>query len=300
MSFLTLIFCYLFQVIYSFLRPVIKYIARILTGRCEISRIIANRSKGAPRTVGIENSLMKSKNKAIQKGLLLGKCTDVKSYTRLVISAKCIDLKNQPNFPTDYIYCINQINSYQELISKLNTLRSTAFNIDDIRHSELLSRLWSCLGPQSEHSPHSKMQWTLLGFQTNNPGTDFRAMGVLSLENLVYFSESHTKLAQSILAASNHPKKWYPFAVTGIHLTKLLYEFMLKGYLKNQFYNTSPSISMEDFNEFYCYTFYSFHRFWIKHTRDIMLFNKYRDDFEDKLKSTVLDINCRLRILEDR
>ncbi|KAH8870069.1 ELMO domain-containing protein [Schistosoma japonicum] len=104
MSVLTLIFCYLFQIIYSFLRPVVKYIARILTGRCEISRIIANRSKGAPRTVGIENSLMNSKNKVIQKGLVLGKCTDVKSYMKLVISAKRIDLKNQPKY-----YQINKL-----------------------------------------------------------------------------------------------------------------------------------------------------------------------------------------------
>ncbi|VDP25421.1 unnamed protein product [Schistosoma margrebowiei] len=67
----------------------------------------------------------------------------------------------------------------------------------------------------------------------------------------MYFAESHTELARSMLSASHHPNKWYPFAVTGIHLTKLSYNLMLKGYLKYQFYNMSSSASIQDFNEFY-------------------------------------------------
>ncbi|KAH9583729.1 ELMO domain-containing protein 1, variant 2 [Schistosoma haematobium] len=87
MNFLTYIFVYLFQ-----------YISRLVTGRCELSRIIADCPKGAPRTVRIENSLRNSKNKSIQNGLLLGKCTDAKSHVQLVISAKRIDLKDQPKY----------------------------------------------------------------------------------------------------------------------------------------------------------------------------------------------------------
>ncbi|CAH8573651.1 ELMO domain-containing protein 1 [Schistosoma haematobium] len=300
MNFLTYIFVYLFQVIYSIFRPMIKYISRLVTGRCELSRIIADCPKGAPRTVRIENSLRNSKNKSIQNGLLLGKCTDAKSHVQLVISAKRIDLKDQPNFPTDYLYCISQINSYRELINTLDASKCTAFNSDDHYHSELLSRLWICLDSQNELSSRNGEKWTLLGFQTENPETDFRGMGILSLENLVYFAESHTKLARSMLSASHRPNKWYPFAVTGIHLTKLSYNLMLKGYLKYQFYNMSSSASIQDFNEFYCYTFYSFHKFWTKHPRDIMQFNKYCDDFANKLKCLLLDVNCRLCLPEDK
>ncbi|CAH8546016.1 unnamed protein product [Heterobilharzia americana] len=125
-------------------------------------------------------------------------------------------------------------------------------------------------------------------------------MGVLSLENLVYFAEMHRKLARSILSASSHPKKWYPFAVAGINLTKLLYSFMLRGILKTQFYNTTSSVSIQDFNEFYCYTFYSFHEFWMKQSRDVMLFNEYRNEFENKLKDRLLDMNCRLSLPEGK
>ncbi|CAH8567492.1 unnamed protein product [Schistosoma bovis] len=251
MNFLTYIFVYLFQ-----------YISRLVTGRCELSRIIADCPKGAPRTVRIENSLRNSKNKSIQNGLLLGKCTDAKSHVQLVISAKRIDLKDQPNFPTDYLYCISQINSYRELINTLDALKCTAFNSDDHYHFELLSRLWICLDSQNELSSHNGEKWTLLGFQTENPETDFRGMGILSLENLVYFAESHTKLARSMLSASHHPNKWYPFAVTGIHLTKLSYNLVLKGYLKYQFYNMSSSASIQDFNEFYCRCYhFSFRNF---------------------------------------
>nr|CAH8853948.1 unnamed protein product [Trichobilharzia regenti] len=298
MRFFMQMLSYLFHVVFSYVRPLFKFVVRKITGKCEISRIVANYPKGASRTLGIENSLRNSKNNCVRKGLFLDKSADAETYVRLVMKVKGINLNQHPNFPIDYAYCINQINSYRELTSKLEVLRSTEFNWEDKYHAELLSRLWGFLCPSDHETSHK--QWVLLGFQTENPGTDFRGMGLLSLENLVYFAETHTKLARSISSASNHPKKWYPFALAGINLTKLLYSFMLRGYLKNQFYNTSSLVGMQDFNEFYCYTFYSFHEFWMKTSRDIMLFNEYRDDFENKLKKRLLNINCRLCLPEGK
>ncbi|CAH8511508.1 unnamed protein product [Schistosoma turkestanicum] len=90
--------CYLFQVIYLFFRPMIKYITRIVTGRCELSRIVANYPKGAPRTSRIENSLRNSRNHAVRNGLYLEKYADAMSYVQLVIGAKRIELKDQPKY----------------------------------------------------------------------------------------------------------------------------------------------------------------------------------------------------------
>ncbi|CAH8546000.1 unnamed protein product [Heterobilharzia americana] len=98
MAFWTQMFCYLFSVICSYVRILFKYIARKITGKCEISRIIANYTKGAPRTLGIENSLRKSKSNSIRKGLFLDKSTDVGPYVKLVIKLKCISLKGQPKY----------------------------------------------------------------------------------------------------------------------------------------------------------------------------------------------------------
>ncbi|KAF6769705.1 hypothetical protein AHF37_12304 [Paragonimus kellicotti] len=75
-------------------------------------------------------------------------------------------------------------------------------------------QLWISLSPVENPSSSDVRNWSLLGFQTDdNPGTDFRGMGILSLENLVYFSAQHTKLCKSLLSASNHPQHWYCLAL---------------------------------------------------------------------------------------
>lgn len=49
----------------------------------------------------------------------------------------------------------------------------------------------------------------------DDPKTDFRGMGLLGLENLIYFSKEHTSIAQRILQRSHHPKHGYAFAIVG-------------------------------------------------------------------------------------
>lgn len=69
--------------------------------------------------------------------------------------------------------------------------------------------------------------WRTLGFQADDPTTDFRGMGCLGLLNLVYLCTVHTDLARNILEQSNTDPYWFPFAITGINITNLLVDLMI-------------------------------------------------------------------------
>ena len=106
-------------------------------------------------------------------------------------------------------------------------------------HHALLERLWASyacvLQPPSNtgqaQSPLSmrappfpgkvSQSWKLLGFQGTNPATDFRGVGLLSLQVLVYLGEEHKELVHVLMSLQNaalmRPRE-YPLACAGINL----------------------------------------------------------------------------------
>lgn len=52
-------------------------------------------------------------------------------------------------------------------------------------------------------------------FSGDDPKTDFRGMGVLGLENLLFLASEYTHIAHRMLSRSQHPKHGYAFAIVG-------------------------------------------------------------------------------------
>ncbi|KAF8567604.1 hypothetical protein P879_01530 [Paragonimus westermani] len=278
-----------------FVWPAVKWILRHLTGKCELLRLTANHSKGASRTTVVEQSIMNSKCPEVRKAVNWTDSFDYETVTRDLITAKRIDTVEFPNFAADFTYCLRQIHAYTRLVSQVELLKATPFDSQRKDHQDLLDKLWISLSPIENPSSSDAKNWSLLGFQTDdNPGTDFRGMGILSLENLVYFGGQHTKLCKSLLSASNHPQHWYPFAVVGINMTEMLYVQLKTGLLKNQFHNTSDCCTLVDFHKLFCFVFYSFHEYWTMCDRDIMQFRIHREHFRRNLENRLRDIDCRL------
>lgn len=61
--------------------------------------------------------------------------------------------------------------------------------------------------------------WKKIGFQQNNPLTDFRESGALGLENLVFFSTNYPKEIKRMLIISADV---YPFAIVGLNITHMM------------------------------------------------------------------------------
>lgn len=98
-----------------------------------------------------------------------------------------------------------QIYGYRQLIVRLDQIRGIAFDHNNEVHLVLLKNLWKLLCPDTELEGMISKQWTDIGFQGQDPSTDFRGMGLLSLENLVFFATVYTDHARNILSHSLHP-----------------------------------------------------------------------------------------------
>jgi hypothetical protein len=68
----------------------------------------------------------------------------------------------------------------------------------------MLENLWKQLMDTSLTGLISK-QWSEIGFQGDDPSTDFRGMGLLGLENLLFFSTHYNESARHLLQHSLHP-----------------------------------------------------------------------------------------------
>jgi hypothetical protein len=102
-------------------------------------------------------------------------------------------------------------------------------------------------------------------------------MGLQGLDDLLYFVQTHRDQALSVLQHASHPVSWYPFAIVGINITKFAYQMLESK--KLQLYLFTYGVSVNCFQEFYCYLFFTFDQFWISHEPKLSVM-----DFEAKFQ----------------
>ncbi|OCT57594.1 hypothetical protein XELAEV_18003296mg [Xenopus laevis] len=124
------------------------------------------------------------------------------------------------------------------------------------------SKLWKTLKPGVPLEARISKQWCEIGFQGDDPKTDFRGMGLLGLYNLVY-----------------------SFAIVGINITDLAYNLLISGALKTHLYNVAPEAPiLHHFQQTFCFLMHEFHKFWIEEDPlDIMEFNRVRNKFHKRI-----------------
>lgn len=90
----------------------------------------------------------------------------------------------------------------------------------------------------SDRSEIVSNRWSHIGFQGEDPGTDFRGMGVLGLLQLEYLSRKPQQLARDLLSRSLNEEHSYPFAIVGINITYSLLNLFKDSSMKHLFYDT--------------------------------------------------------------
>ncbi|XP_044286699.1 ELMO domain-containing protein 2 isoform X2 [Varanus komodoensis] len=279
----------------------IKWFLRQLTGKCELQRICDGSRKNAERTLKIEHSLETSKCKALQKAV----CTTEEEVAKCVaeiIQKKKINIQKDTTFALKLQLCLLQISGCRKLYLAVEELRKQPYNSDNKEHEEQLMELWNLLMPHEKLKARITKQWCDVGFQGDDPKTDFRGMGMLGLINLLYFSKHYPREARQILSRSNNPKLGYSYAIVGINLTEMAYSLLKNGFLKVHFYNLVAGVpQMKDFHQFYCYLAYKFDQFWFdEKPESIMYFNQYREKFHAKVKKQLQDYDTVLALKNEK
>uniref|UniRef100_A0A915Q6W8 OTU domain-containing protein n=1 Tax=Setaria digitata TaxID=48799 RepID=A0A915Q6W8_9BILA len=179
---------------------------------------------------------------------------------------------------------LGQIRGYRELCDCVEEMRKEKYDSGNQSHEKRLLKLWELLMPKEDLRARLTDQWQKIGFQSRDPASDFRGMGVLSLEQLIFLAQYDVAHAQSILSLSNHPLYGFPMAVTGINLTALVRRLLQDDVLKMHFYNTvrgAPTI--DNFHHVFCQIFKLFCAFWTRRKPELVNFNFVKDDFEAQL-----------------
>lgn len=87
-------------------------------------------------------------------------------------------------------------------------------------HEAKLLRLWELVNPEVKLTGRVSDQWKSLGFQGSDPATDFRGMGMLGLELLLFMAEHRREDMTKILAN----RQDYPFACGAINVAALMFD----------------------------------------------------------------------------
>ncbi|NWV64091.1 ELMD2 protein, partial [Malurus elegans] len=280
----------------------LKWVLRLLTGRCELQRVLGGAEAGARRTLSVGNGGAGASGSGLRSGTVLRDAVhveeaEVENCVRDVMKEKKIEQKDT-RFKTNLQISLLQITGYKKLYLNVENLRRIPYDSENEEHEEQLIELWNLLMPHENLKARISKQWCDIGFQGDDPKTDFRGMGLLGLVNLVYFSRHYTNEARQILSRSNHPKLGYSYAIVGINLTEMAYSLLKNGTLKAHLYNLVSGLpQMEHFHQFYCYLVYEFDKFWFEEEPEsIMHFNQYREKFHEKIKGLLLDYNVVLTL----
>ncbi|KAI6195832.1 hypothetical protein M3Y94_01035100 [Aphelenchoides besseyi] len=191
---------------------------------------------------------------------------------------------------------MRQIKGQKKLKQLIEEKRSTAYDKGNKEHERMLLKLWALLRPNEKLTNRKTKQWQEIGFQGNDPETDFRGMGILGLENLLFYAEFDAENSRRVMNTSGHHIYGFPFAICGITITALCRQLLLDGLLRNHFSNSSKEApAIEDFHRVYCRVFNLFGTYWDeRQPENVMFFNEIKNQFvqwlEQELKRNQADL----------
>jgi len=300
----------LINLIWWYIRPLVKWFLRQTTRLCELQRICYGEPSGAPRTMAVEDSLAASRSSEVQKllGTLDGKVkvTTSLQQVKAFLDSACSEIMRikqiKPELHRQFVHsmtvCLRQIWGYKQLQIDVEKLRAEVFDSSNLEHESQLMELWNLMQPDRPLLKRKSKQWQDIGFQGEDPKTDFRGMGILGLHNLLYFAREFGTASKHILSHSHHPKFGYSFAIVGINLTLMAYKLLQDTALKSHLYNvTEGRPTIDNFHHFYCYLFIEFDKFWLEcQPKDIMEFNRIRDLFDNVVRSKLADTRTCFKV----
>lgn len=153
------------------------------------------------------------------------------------------------------------------------------YDRDNPVHEQMLITLWETLFPEEELKSRVSPQWKILGFQGNDPATDFRGMGLLAVKHLLYMATHYTTLLKE-LCQNQTDDHYYPVATAGINMSKFLFDFFRSQPDNNQILITHPSC----LEEIYVTCLQVFDTTWAELEATYFDFTKVINTVSDKIK----------------
>lgn len=198
------------------------------------------------------------------------------------------------NDPVTFNRChklVNRIRFYHKV--KTAWAQVGEYSKENPDHETMLMSLWTTLRPNEELDNRLSKKWIDIGFQGQDPATDFRGAGLLGLKQLASMlaDSRYKKKALEMYAESQKQDHWFFYAVTGINITRRLLNSLKDS--KDQVYRVDIDSFILDsahpvpadtdqmsqlMDRFYRFTFERFTERWVAAKPNIMEFNQFLDD----------------------
>ncbi|ETV91683.1 hypothetical protein H310_13759 [Aphanomyces invadans] len=98
-------------------------------------------------------------------------------------------------------------------------------------HYRILQTIYQKVTNTRGECPLSGGHWEIIGFQGNDPATDLRGGGMLSLVQLLYLVDTHPDVVGELFAASRHEQYHFPLACVMINFTVHILSTLRQGRL---------------------------------------------------------------------
>ncbi|KAI8099735.1 ELMO/CED-12 family-domain-containing protein [Halteromyces radiatus] len=174
--------------------------------------------------------------------------------------------------------CLVQIAATYQLTREINERAHTKFDGTNQLHEQKLLKLWNSLMPDVELEARLTRQWGEIGFQGNDPASDFRGMGMQGLDDLVYYSKTYPTSCQRTFHSSQHPVSWYPFAIVGINISQFTIQILRTRQL--QYVLFRYGISRDTYQDFYCFLYHTFNDYWNSHEDPRLTVMEFEETFK--------------------
>ncbi|KAJ3128872.1 ELMO domain-containing protein 2 [Nowakowskiella sp. JEL0407] len=175
--------------------------------------------------------------------------------------------------------CLEEYQNTFRIVSEFTKEASTKYDKLNPTHEKKLELLFETLMPNEPYIRISH-NWKQLGFQGTDPATDFRSMGILALDCLVFLATTYPQQCHKIMKFQSP----FPlFALVGIHITQLTLTLSKTRALQYLFYVGGPDKRRTWF-QIYCYLVMEFEEYWILERRSVMDFETVFAQFEKIVK----------------
>ncbi|KAG0198307.1 hypothetical protein BGX28_008260 [Mortierella sp. GBA30] len=230
----------------------------------------------------IDRCILFSKQLTAERRELESADCDPTQITLQILRKKRFPEEGLPTTPSarKLQYALDRVASTHHLAREINQRIHTKYDSTNPTHERKLLLLWDLLCPHEKLSGRYTKQWTEIGFQGKDPATDFRGMGMLGLDDLVYYAKYYPLSSKHALECSHHEVSWYSFAIVGINITAFAVQTLRTRQL--QYYLFLNGTDRSVYHELYCYLFHRFNGYWstLDPKPSIMDFERIFADFK--------------------
>ena len=224
---------------FAVLWRIVKWFLRVVTGKCEIERKLGSVSHTSSLTLVFADCLAKSKQLGGVAKLVFSANNEIFAPARLADAV--LRIKNIPAFNSragpNVKACLVDLNGVCAAIEAIRRIRDTRFDSSNASHESRLENVWNGLRPGvRRRGGRLSLDWQEIGFQGEDPATDFRGMGLLGLMNLEYLACEQRDIASYVLARQATHGLF--FAITGINVTAYVMNLLEARHLDAFFYTS--------------------------------------------------------------